>query len=279
LATLQDAGWADEEEYAAWFSQLPEQNRRTAFLAWYGARAIGRLRLAVYGEHAQAWNLGLAPRALAQGFGRALVQGIEARARAAGARQLTLELRRDEVEWFSVSGYRLHRLRVQMAADLTNRPVLSDQPMHHPDPEDPAVVEAIGELLHAAYLGNLDDDGAPLAEDVAEARRLLHGEHGRFLPDCSFLLAGERELAGGALVVEEDDATAFLAELAIRPFYRGRGWARALLQAAMNACLAQGRTRMMLTVTRGIIPAEGLYRRMGFVELAGTEEVHLQKDL
>ena len=53
--------------------------------------------------------------------------------------------------------------------------------------------------------------------------------------------------------------------------HRGKGRARALLQAAIDHCRARGGIRVVqLTVTQGNAPAVALYQRMGFV-LFGTE--------
>jgi GNAT superfamily N-acetyltransferase len=159
------------------------------------------------------------------------------------------------------------------------RPVVCDRTPRHPRPDDEADVEAIGQLYYNAYRGAIDDIGQSPADAMNEAKETLGGYFGRFLANCSFILDGNDGLAGATLVTEAYEETALLAEVMVHPGYRGRGYARPLIQAAMNACLDEGWKKMILTVTRNNVPAEGLYRRMGFEEEPGTEFYQMEKKL
>ena len=279
VTTLENLEVADEAEYMKRFAQEGVETRQMGFLVWHNGRAIGRLRLRVSGDQAAAWGLGLAPEALAEGLESALVEAIEDQARNAGAGHLYAEVTPSLTTLFSGAGYRPKKSRVGMRAKLVHRPVVCGRTMRHPRPGDEADVQAIGQLYYDAYLNTIDHDGETLDEALAEAKRTLGDQYGHFLADCSFVLEGTDGPAAATLVTEESDDTALLAEVMICPGYRGQGYARPLIQAAMNACLERGFTDMVLMVTLGNVPAEGLYRRMGFVEEPGFEVDHLEKEL
>jgi ribosomal protein S18 acetylase RimI-like enzyme len=85
----------------------------------------------------------------------------------------------------------------------------------------------------------------------------------------------ERELVGSvALEFSSKPKTrhnALVIGMYVLPRCRGRGAARALLQAAIDDCNTRGNIRTMkLTVTQGNEAAIGLYRTSGF-EVFGTE--------
>ncbi len=273
------AGLDDEAESIERFNQAPEQWRRASYLAWRGGRAVARLRLSAHGGIGEIWGLDLAPEVRAEGLRPALTAAIEALARAKGVDRLFPEVAPGDAALFIKSGYHLGSLRVEMSAEPVRRPVVCDRPLRHPRPGDQADVEALGRLYYNAYHGAVDDIGQSPADAMNEAGELIEGYFGRFLANCSFVLDGDDGLAGAALVTEASDDTALLAEVMVHPGYRGRGYARPLIQAAMNACLDEGWKTMILTVTRNNVPAEGLYRRMGFEEEPGTEFYQVEKTL
>lgn len=268
------------EEVARQFAQAPEDSRSISFLAWHGDRAVARLRLRISGDQASSWGIGLIPEARDLGLERALPRAIEARACAAAAARLAVVLEPSLVNPFVGAGYRVTKSRIAMRARLEHRPVVCNRPLRRPLLDDGAEVQAIGRLYYAAYLNTIDYEGEPLEEAHAEVQRSLDGYYGDFLAGCSFVLEGqERSLAGMTMVTKDSDNTVLLAEVMVHPDYRGQGYARPLIQASMNACLEQGFADMVLTVTLGNVPAEGLYRRMGFVAEPEHEYHHLEKSL
>jgi len=273
------AGIDDEAECLERFAQAPEQWRQISYLAWRGSRAVARLRLSVHGAIGEIWGLDLAPEVRAEGLEAALIEAIEALAGTKGVGRLFAEVAPGDTALFIKVGYHLGNLRVEMMAEPVRRLVVCDRPLRHPRPDDEADVEALGRLYYEAYRGTIDDIGQSPADAMNEARETLAGYFGRFLADCSFVLDGHDGLAGATLVTAAADDTALLAEVMVDPGYRGQGYARALIQAAMNACLDQGWQKMILTVTRNNVPAEGLYRRMGFEEEPGTDFYQLEKKL
>jgi len=273
------AGIDDEAEGVERFAQAPEQWRQVSYLAWRGSRAVARLRLSVHGTIGEIWGLDLAPQVRAEGLEAALLEAIDALARAQGVTRLFPEVAPGDAALFVKAGYHLRNLRVEMMAEPVRRPVVCDRALRHPRPDDEPDVEALGRLYYDAYRGAIDDIGQSLADAMHEARETIAGYFGRFLANCSFVLDGQDGLAGATLVTEASEDTALLAEVMVHPAYRGKGYARPLIQAAMNACLDEGWHKMILTVTRNNVPAEGLYRRMGFEEEPGTEFYQVEKRL
>ena len=273
------AGIDDEAECVERFAQAPEQWRQVSYLAWRGSQAVARLRLSVHGTIGEIWGLDLAPEVQAGGLEAALIAAIEALAGTKGVARLFAEVAPGDTVLFIKAGYHLGNLRVEMMAEPARRPVVCDRSLRHPNPDDEADIESLGRLYYNAYRGDIDDIGQNPADAMNEARETIAGYFGRFLANCSFVLDGHDGLAGATLVTEASDDTALLAEVMVHPGYRGQGYARPLIQAAMNACLDQGWQKMILTVTRNNVPAEGLYRRMGFEEEPGTEFYQMEKKL
>ncbi|HSJ52285.1 MAG TPA: GNAT family N-acetyltransferase [Anaerolineae bacterium] len=269
---------ADEAEVAADFMDEPEESRRMAYLAWSSNRPVARLRLKEQGDRATAWAIGFSAEARTPELGTALVGAVENWARVSGARRLLCELEADAAAAFGAAGYRRQRVRVNMRARLERRPVLCERPMHHVYLDREDELQAMARLYHETYLGTIDDEGEGPEGALAEARQTAEGGYGTFLPACSFALESEGALAAAVLVTEARDAV-LLAEVMVHPRHRGRGYARSLIQAAMNASLDSGWQEMVLTVTLGNVPAEGLYRRMGFRPEPGCEWHFLEKDL
>jgi ribosomal protein S18 acetylase RimI-like enzyme len=268
-----------EAEQADRLARAPQHARQSSYLAWRGDRAVARLRLRVHGARADVWDLGLTAEVLDEGLDAALIGAIEARARAQGATRFFVEVGTTHAGLLTKAGYRVTRVRVALIAQTVHRPVLCDRPMRHPRPDDEADVAAMGRLMYDTYHDTIDDIGQSLGEALEEAGEVLRGDYGTFLAGCSFVLEGDGEPAGATWVMEHTDDEVLLAEVMVHPSYRGRGYARPLIQAAMNACLDQGRGKMVLAVTRNNVLAEGLYRRMGFEEDPGSEFCDLEKEL
>jgi GNAT superfamily N-acetyltransferase len=278
-ATVPGPPVAGEAEQAAQLARAPQLARRSSYLAWVGDRAVARLCLRVHGRRADVWDLGLAAELLDEDLKAALIGAIEAQAYSQGATRLVVEVGTVHAGLLTRVGYRIARVRVAMKARPVHRPVICDRAMRHPRPDDEADVAAMGRLMYDTYHGAIDDVGQSLDEALEEAREALGGDYGPFLAGCSFVLEGDGEPAGAAWVMEHSNDEALLAEVLVRPNYRGQGYARPLIQAAMNACLDHGWPKMVLAVTRNNVPAEGLYRRMGFEQDPRSEFCDLEKEL
>ena len=93
---------------------------------------------------------------------------------------------------------------------------------------------------------------------------------GRFLPAASFAIPGRQARRPDGAVVTTDLGlgTAHLAQIAVDPDVRGRGWGRALVQSAVGAAAAGGFRRMTLLVAGANARATALYDHLGFRERA-----------
>lgn len=85
---------------------------------------------------------------------------------------------------------------------------------------------------------------------------------------CYYVLEGDDgQVAGYAdvwLVADEGQ----LANIAVHPSARGRGYGEILLRTAMEALFRKGCTSMFLEVRQSNTPAQGLYRKLGYEAVA-----------
>lgn len=88
--------------------------------------------------------------------------------------------------------------------------------------------------------------------------------------DCGYVCFAAREngaLAGYAVAMAvADEAT--VANIAVLPEFRGRGAAKALLTASLNACRERGADRCFLEVRESNGAARKLYESFGFTEVS-----------
>ncbi|HEV3408543.1 MAG TPA: GNAT family N-acetyltransferase [Gaiellaceae bacterium] len=129
-----------------------------------------------------------------------------------------------------------------------------------------ADAETFGRLLHAfnAEFGELEPDAQTIAERAApliesgEVTVLFGGEG----PDGFAELRFRPSLYTGAL-------DAYLEELYVVPERRGRGFGRALLEAAMEYARERGAARIDLNTSVDDVAARALYERSGFTNREG----------
>ena len=63
-----------------------------------------------------------------------------------------------------------------------------------------ADVDALGALMLAAYQGTIDYDGETLEQSIVETQAEFDGSAGRFLPDCSWLIADDEKVLAACFV-------------------------------------------------------------------------------
>ena len=107
-----------------------------------------------------------------------------------------------------------------------------------------------------AYLERIAD----VASRARVAPVLVAVEDGRILGSATLELDGR---------IEDDDPPiepdeAHVRMLGVHPDHRGRGVARALMEACVERARAAGRTRLTLATTRRMTAAQRMYERMGF---------------
>ncbi|HJW76154.1 MAG TPA: GNAT family N-acetyltransferase [Thermoleophilia bacterium] len=96
------------------------------------------------------------------------------------------------------------------------------------------------------------------------------------IPDGALFLYDGEELAGGVQILrhyERRKAMAFVARLGVVKKYRGRGYGRQLLRAAVEAGRSYGLEGVKLTVYSDTPDAEHIYLSEGFTEQSCTSEL------
>jgi len=135
-------------------------------------------------------------------------------------------------------------------------------------PVAPSDTQQLAELMLDAYRGTVDYNGETLADALKEVECTLSGSYGRFLPECSFVVAGEDELASATLVTlpgeGRPDKCPLLAFAMTRKCHQRQGMSAALVRRSAAALREWGYSRVELVVTAANAPARRLYARLGF---------------
>jgi ribosomal protein S18 acetylase RimI-like enzyme len=130
-----------------------------------------------------------------------------------------------------------------------------------------AVSEADWEELRALRLRALADAPAAFATTLDEASALTEDrwrERARGSELSRMFLAFLDDAAVGMAGVYEEDGSAQLVSVWVRPDHRGTGVARDLITAVMTFAAGAGKERMTLWVTEANAAARRLYERVGF---------------
>ncbi len=162
-----------------------------------------------------------------------------------------------------------HVMRLTLDRDLPAAPEL-DMEVRHPTIEDR---EALAELMLDAFTDTIDfDEGDDLDAAREQVTMTFAGDYGDLLPEVSFV-AFDGPLALGASIITRYEAAPFLAFSMTRADRKGQGLARALLVRSLRAIAAANGSHIDLEVTDGNVPAQRLYRSLGFdvVEVLGDD--------
>jgi ribosomal protein S18 acetylase RimI-like enzyme len=134
-------------------------------------------------------------------------------------------------------------------------------------PEEFAEAGAVTALAYREFVVPGDvgwEDYLDRIADVASRARsatvLVAEEDGRILGSATLELDGRIDEEDGPLGSDE----AHLRMLGVHPDWRGRGVARALMDASFDLARAAGRTRMTLHTTPRMRAAQRMYESMGF---------------
>jgi len=140
-------------------------------------------------------------------------------------------------------------------------------------PQVRADIEALGHLYWNAYPRGVAV--VSLEDAIEEMEAVFDGEYGTVLEEASLVaVQADGTLAGCIQVVtdapwEGMPEGPFIIELFVHRDHRGLGLGRALLDAASQACVALGHTRVSLKSLPMESPeAYGLYRELGFREIS-----------
>src|SRR2546427_337263 len=138
-------------------------------------------------------------------------------------------------------------------------------------PEEDEVL-GLTKFLMDVYEGHMEQaygiHTGPEGEWRGYVAGLFKGDSGQFMPDASHVaLEGDRIV--GAILITHWMGMPLVAELGVAKDRRGRGFGRALLQAAMTRLAGRDESRLALYVTVGNDPAIVLYRSMDFIQIGG----------
>ncbi len=136
-------------------------------------------------------------------------------------------------------------------------------------PEEFAEAGAVTALAYQEFVTPGDADWEEYLEHIADvasrapsATVLVAEEEGRILGSATLEL-GDRIGEDPPLAPDE----AHIRMLGVHPDWRGRGVARALMQACFDVARTAGRTRMTLHTTSRMRAAQRMYEAMGFERL------------
>ena len=110
---------------------------------------------------------------------------------------------------------------------------------------------------------------------------ILYHPHEAVL-DCGgmifFALDGDTPI-GTVSMIRMADGCYELAKLAMTEGYKGRGLSKLLMDAALSFAREKGCEKVILFTNRKLVPAIGLYRRYGFVEMPLVDNEYEESDM
>jgi ribosomal protein S18 acetylase RimI-like enzyme len=137
--------------------------------------------------------------------------------------------------------------------------------------------DRLGRIIGETYVNSRDCPELlglrPMADVIA-----AHKSSGVFRPEWWWLPTREGECVGCILMneVAGRPGTADIVYLGLRPVWRGRGFARAMIRHALGAAAADGVTDAHLAVDSSNAPAFQLYLEEGFEE-ADRKDVYIKR--
>jgi GNAT superfamily N-acetyltransferase len=94
-----------------------------------------------------------------------------------------------------------------------------------------------------------------------------------------FMAVEDGRPVGSVALLKMDDGGFEVAKMTVAEEMRGSGLGRKLLQACIDAAKAAGAPRLYLETNDSLRPALGLYRAMGFKDLAPTDTPYVRADV
>lgn len=128
--------------------------------------------------------------------------------------------------------------------------------------------EELAPVMLAAYRGSPDDEGETLAETVEVLRAAMAGGFGPWLPEASLVALDDAGDPVGGILSALDGDRPFVVFVFTRPERTRTGVASGLVSRACEILRDDGHDEIRLWVNQRNEPALGLYRRLGFSEVA-----------
>src|SRR5947199_9910790 len=189
--------------------------------------------------------------------------------RAGGATTITAHLEDIDASAFDSLGFRRVFARTRMTARAKQNAAPAGVKLQPPEEDE---VLGLTKFLMDVYEGHMEQQygihPGPEDEWRGYVAGLFKVDSGQFMPDASHVaLEGDRIV--GAILITHWMGMPLVAELGVAKDRRGRGFGRALLQAAMGRLAGRDELRLALYVTVGNDAAIALYRSMAFVQVGG----------
>jgi RimJ/RimL family protein N-acetyltransferase len=128
--------------------------------------------------------------------------------------------------------------------------------------------ELLAALMLDSFRGTIDDEGESLEDAIAEIARYLGAE--------AYLAASRVADRGGeilaAVLMSRIAGLPVVGYVMTRADYKGRGFARVLLDAAVATVWQDGHDEVEAFITAGNRPSEAVFTRAGFEVVADYED-------
>lgn len=268
-----------EDSQIARYREEDAVQRAQRYLLWRDDTPVGRLRFYTHEDTAILDGLVLLPEAggsvAAQVVSEALV-----RSAALNMRHVKATYPAAYIASFAAASFQELRSRTGMMASTQVSLPLSQLPSSlRVRQMTLADGDHIGTLLQRAYNGGPDNLHPDLAGWRAEARAVLEGRFGPFIPECSFVTEHslDRFHLAGSILAHLERNVSRIRHMAVAPTFRHVGLGQYLALKTMQRLYELGHSTVIVYVTLGI-PAVNLYHRLGFIE-AGPTYIEAERKL
>ncbi len=133
--------------------------------------------------------------------------------------------------------------------------------------------EALASLMHAAYLGTIDDEGESPAESLAEMREFFGGKYGAPLPEACVALERDGLTVAAALMCDWSErhqtvAGPLVAFVLVHPSVRDQGLGMQVMNTALTHLADARWGRVFAVITEGNASSETLFGKLGFQRIS-----------
>ena len=156
-----------------------------------------------------------------------------------------------------------HPHRLEMTVALASHPRALVAGARRPRPDD---LQALANLMLAAYQGTVDYTGESLDDAAQEIAKTFAGGYGVFLARYSYVVERESTLVSASLVTRLEGRP-LLAFAMTAPHWKRKGLAKATIGNVMQDLFEAGDTELQLALHARNQTALDLYLGLGFKEL------------
>ncbi len=268
-----------EDSQIARYREEDAVQQAQRYLLWRDDTPIGRLRFYTHEDTAILDGLVLLPEAGGSVAAQVVSESL-GRSAAQNMRHVKATYPVAYIASFAAAGFQELRSRTGMMASTQVSLPLSPLPSSlRVRQMTLADGDHIGTLLQRAYNGGPDNLHPDLAGWRAEARAVLEGRFGPFIPECSFVTEHslDRFHLAGSILAHLERNVSRIRHMAVAPTFRHVGLGQYLALKTMQRLYELGHSTVIVYVTLGI-PAVNLYHRLGFIE-AGPTYIEAERKL